>query len=71
MVNGFQGDDLSDPSSILACAKHFAGYGEVESGRDYATTNIPENELRNVHLRPFKDAVDAGIGFRSWRHSVI
>jgi beta-glucosidase len=62
MVNGFQGDDLSDPSSILACAKHFAGYGAAESGRDYATTNIPENELRNVHLRPFKDMVDAGIG---------
>jgi len=62
MINGFQGDDLSEPTSILACAKHFAGYGESESGRDYATTNIPENELRNVHLRPFKDAVDAGVG---------
>lgn len=62
MVKGFQGDDLSDPTTILACAKHFAGYGAVESGRDYATTNIPENELRNVYLRPFKDAVDAGVG---------
>ncbi|MDH3619684.1 MAG: beta-glucosidase BglX [Gammaproteobacteria bacterium] len=62
MIDGFQGDDLSDPTSILACAKHFAGYGESESGRDYATTNIPENELRNVHLRPFKEAVDAGVG---------
>jgi beta-glucosidase len=62
MVNGFQGEDLSDPSTILACAKHFAGYGAVESGRDYATTNIPENELRNVYLRPFKDVVDAGVG---------
>ncbi|MGI9202257.1 MAG: beta-glucosidase BglX [Woeseiaceae bacterium] len=61
MIAGFQGDDLSDPTSIIACAKHFAGYGESESGRDYATTNIPENELRNVHLRPFKDAVDAGV----------
>jgi len=60
MVKGFQGDDLSAPGTIAACAKHFAGYGAVESGRDYATTNIPENELRNVHLRPFKAAVDAG-----------
>jgi beta-glucosidase len=61
MVQGFQGDDLTAPGAIAACAKHFAGYGGSESGRDYATTNIPENELRNVHLRPFKAAVDAGV----------
>jgi len=61
MVEGFQGDDLSAPGSIAACAKHFAGYGAVESGRDYATTNIPETKLRNVYLRPFKAAVDAGV----------
>jgi beta-glucosidase len=60
MVEGFQGEDLAAPGSIAACAKHFAGYGAAESGRDYATTNIPENELRNVYLRPFKAAVDAG-----------
>ena len=50
-------------ATIAACAKHFAGYGDAESGRDYATTNIPENELRNVHMRPFKAAVDAGVNF--------
>ena len=61
LVRGFQGDDLSAPGAIGACAKHFAGYGAVESGRDYATTNIPENELRNVWLPPFKAAVDAGV----------
>jgi beta-glucosidase len=61
MVEGFQGDELSAPGSIAACAKHFAGYGAAESGRDYATTDIPENELRNVYLRPFKAAVDAGV----------
>jgi beta-glucosidase len=60
MVEGFQDDDLAATGTIAACAKHFAGYGEVESGRDYATTNIPENELRNVHLRPFHAAVNAG-----------
>ncbi|MDH3553025.1 MAG: glycosyl hydrolase, partial [Gammaproteobacteria bacterium] len=48
MVEGFQGDDLSATGSIAACAKHFAAYGAVESGRDYATTNVPETELRNV-----------------------
>ena len=61
MVDGFQGDDMDDAGSIAACAKHFAGYGASESGRDYATTNIPENELRNVYLQPFHTAVDAGV----------
>jgi len=61
MVEGFQGDDLSEVGAIAATAKHFAGYGAVESGRDYATTNIPETKLRNVYLRPFKAAVDAGV----------
>jgi beta-glucosidase len=61
MVEGFQGDDLSVAGSIAACAKHFAGYGAAESGRDYATTSIPENELRNVHLQPFNAAVAAGV----------
>ena len=61
MVQGFQGDDLNEPGSIAACAKHFAGYGAVESGLDYNTANIPENELRNVYLQPFKAAMDAGV----------
>ncbi|MGH1363480.1 MAG: beta-glucosidase BglX [Calditrichia bacterium] len=61
MVHGFQGEDLKNHDSIAACAKHFAGYGASESGRDYNTTNVPENELRNVHLPPFKAAVNAGV----------
>ncbi len=61
MVKGFQGDSLDKTGSIAACAKHLAGYGAVESGLDYNTTNIPENELRNVYLRPFKAALDAGV----------
>ncbi len=61
MVRGFQGDDLSKPGNIAACAKHFAGYGASEAGRDYAATNVSENELRNVHLPPFKAAADAGV----------
>ena len=61
VVEGFQGADLSAPGTIAACAKHFAGYGASEAGRDYNTTNIPENELRNVHLPPFEAAVDAGV----------
>jgi beta-glucosidase len=61
MVRGFQGDNLAQPGHIAACAKHFAGYGASEGGRDYNTTNIPEHELRNVHLPPFKAALDAGV----------
>lgn len=61
MVEGFQGGDLSEKGAIAACAKHFAGYGAAEGGRDYNTANIPENELRNVYLRPFKELADAGV----------
>ncbi len=61
MVRGFQGRDLAETGSIAACAKHFAAYGAVESGRDYATTEVPETTLRNVYFRPFRAAVDAGV----------
>ncbi|MFT5544202.1 MAG: beta-glucosidase [Glaciecola sp.] len=60
MVKGFQTDDLSSVGSIASCAKHFVGYGASESGRDYNTANIPENELRNVYLQPFHVAAKAG-----------
>lgn len=60
MVEGFQGDDLSAPHTIASCAKHYIGYGATEGGRDYNTTLIPERELRDVYLKPFKTAVDAG-----------
>lgn len=61
MVRGFQGDSLNDETSIAACAKHFAGYGAAEGGRDYNTTSIPPRELRDIYLPPFKAAVDAGV----------
>lgn len=61
MITGFQGSDLASRGSIAACAKHFVGYGASESGKDYNTTNISEHELRNVHLVPFKSAVDIGV----------
>lgn len=62
MVHGFQGDDLGAPGAVLACAKHFAGYGASEGGVDYNTANIPETELRNVHFPSFRQALDAGAG---------
>jgi len=61
MVKGFQGEDLAGKGSIAACAKHFAGYGASEGGLDYNTASIPEIELRNVHLPPFKAAADAQV----------
>jgi len=60
MVEGIQGDQLTDPTSVAACAKHFVGYGFAEAGRDYNTTYISEPILRNVVLKPFKAAKDAG-----------
>lgn len=59
MVRGFQGNDLSSPTSIAACVKHFIGYGAAEGGRDYNSTNIPPHLLHNVYLVPFKKAIEA------------
>lgn len=60
-VRGFQGDDPASPDSIAACAKHFIGYGASEGGRDYNTTEITDYTLRNIYLKPFKAALNAGV----------
>jgi len=60
-VKGYQSSDLSNPQSIAATAKHFAGYGFGEAGRDYNTVNVGENELHNSILPPFKEAAKAGV----------
>jgi beta-glucosidase len=61
-VRGYQGERLDDPASVVACAKHFVGYGAVEGGRDYNTTEISERTLRDVYLPPFHAAVVEGAG---------
>jgi beta-glucosidase len=61
-VRGYQGESLDDPTSILACAKHFVGYGAAEGGREYNTSEISERTLRDVYLPPFHAAVEAGVG---------
>ncbi|RYG26710.1 beta-glucosidase BglX [bacterium] len=61
-VRGYQGNDLTDPTSMIACAKHFAAYGGAEAGRDYNTVEMSERLLRDVYLPPFQAAVDAGVG---------
>ena len=60
VVRGYQGETLSDQTSMAACAKHFVGYGDAEGGRDYNTTFIPPRTLRDVYLPPFKACVDEG-----------
>ena len=61
-VRGFQGSNYSAPNKILACAKHWVAYGAGEGGRDYNTTDLSENTLREIYFPPFKAAVDAGVG---------
>jgi beta-glucosidase len=59
-VKGTQGSDYSAPDRLVASPKHFAAYGQPESGRDYNTTDLSEQRLRNFYLPPFKAAIDAG-----------
>ncbi|WP_421897509.1 glycoside hydrolase family 3 N-terminal domain-containing protein [Marinoscillum sp.] len=61
-IRGFQGNSgLDDPQTIMACVKHFIGYGAVEGGRDYNTADFGEETLRNIHLPPFQAAIDEGV----------
>jgi beta-glucosidase len=61
-VQGFQGNTLGAPHHVLACAKHFAGYGAAVGGRDYDAAYLSDTELQNVYLPPFHAAVEAGVG---------
>ena len=62
MVKGYQGDDLSDETSLLACVKHFALYGAAEAGRDYNTVDMSRQTMYQYYLPPYKAAIDAGAG---------
>jgi len=59
-VKGFQGNNLGDVNSLMACAKHFAAYGAAIGGRDYNSVDMSDRMLWEVYLPPFKAAVDAG-----------
>jgi beta-glucosidase len=61
-VLGFQGAQLGTPDHVMACVKHYAGYGAADGGRDYDASYVPEELMWNVHLPPFKAALDAGVG---------
>jgi beta-glucosidase len=59
-VRGYQGRNLADADSLAACAKHYAGYGAAEAGRDYNAADMSERTLRQTYLPPFESAVKAG-----------
>ena len=62
MVEGYQGKDLADSSTILACVKHFVAYGAPEAGREYNTVDMSERMFRDRYLPPYKAAIEAGAG---------
>ncbi|HEY8689389.1 MAG TPA: beta-glucosidase BglX [Chitinophagaceae bacterium] len=62
MVRGYQGNNLKDQTSIMACVKHYALYGAAEGGRDYNTVDMSKIKMYEYYLPPYKAAVDAGVG---------
>jgi beta-glucosidase len=60
-VRGYQGDDIARPDKVAACAKHYAGYGLAEGGRDYDRVEVSLRTMRDVYLPPFHAAVKAGV----------
>lgn len=62
MVKGYQGNDLTDKNTIMACVKHFALYGAPEAGRDYNTVDMSHLSMFNNYFPPYKAAIDAGVG---------
>ncbi len=62
MVRGYQGDDLTAFNTMMACVKHFALYGAIESGRDYNTVDMSRVRMYNEYFPPYKAAIDAGVG---------
>ncbi|TBW30353.1 beta-glucosidase BglX [Gramella sp. KN1008] len=62
MVQGYQGEDLTAPYTMMATVKHMALYGAPEAGRDYNTVDMSRLKMFNEYLPPYKAAVDAGVG---------
>lgn len=61
MIRGYQGD-YSSRENVMACMKHFALYGAVESGRDYNTVDMSRLRMYNQYFPPYKAAIEAGAG---------
>lgn len=62
MIEGYQGADLADKATMMACVKHFALYGAPEAGRDYNTVDMSHVRMFNEYFPPYQAGVDAGAG---------
>lgn len=62
MVEGYQGNDLSQPNTMMSCVKHFALYGASEAGRDYNTVDMSRRAMFQDYLAPYRAAIEAGVG---------
>src|SRR5690606_13898540 len=62
MVNGYQGHDLADAKTVMACVKHLANYGAAEGGREYNTTDMSRIRMYDSYFPPYKAAIEAGCG---------
>lgn len=62
MVEGYQGQDLSDSNTLMACVKHFALYGAPDGGRDYNTVDMSHWRMFNMYMPAYKAAIEAGAG---------
>jgi len=62
VVRGYQGKNLSNPETVMACVKHFALYGGSEAGREYNTVDMSRIKMYQYYLPPYKAAIDAGVG---------
>ena len=71
MIEGYQGTDLTDKATMMACVKHFALYGAPEAGRDYNTVDMSHVRMFNEYFPPYKAGVDAGAGSYMTSFNVI
>jgi beta-glucosidase len=71
MIRGLQGSDLSSPDSVMACIKHFVGYGAAEGGRDYNNADMSPARLHDIYLPPFQAAAAAGAGSAMMSFSAV
>ena len=62
MIEGYQGSDLTDRTTMMACVKHFALYGGAEAGRDYNTVDMSHVRMFNEYFPPYQAGVEAGAG---------
>ena len=60
MLRGYQGDDVSSDTNVVACLKHFTGYGATLSGRDRTPVYLPERQLREFYLPQYRNAIENG-----------